>query len=227
MVLIRPAAWLRIGAHALAASPLAWLLWAALGDRLGADPVAALTHETGQWALRLLLACLAMTPLRRISGHPGWLRYRRMLGLWAFGYACVHLAIYLALDLGGYWMQILGDVAKRPFITVGVATWLLLLPLAATSNLAMVRRLGARWKPLHRLVYLAAALAVLHFWWQVKADLREPAIYAAILAALLALRLRNGALKAAAGSPQPRSPPPPGPGQASPSAAPVRPALGS
>lgn len=224
---MRRAAWPRIGAHALAALPLAWLLWAALGDRLGADPVAALTHETGQWALRLLLACLAMTPLRRLSGHPGWLRYRRMLGLWAFGYACVHLSVYLALDLGGYWTQILKDIAKRPFITVGMTTWLLLLPLAATSNRAMVRRLGAHWKSLHRLVYPAAALAVLHFWWLLKADLREPAIYAVILAALLPLRLRRGAFIAAAGLPRPRSPPPPGPARASPSAAPVGPAPGS
>ena len=175
--------------HLAAATPIVLLAAAAFADRLGADPIATLTHETGQWALRLLLATLAVTPLRIVSGWSWPLQYRRLLGLWAFGYACLHLSIYLALDLGGYWLQIVDDIAERPFITVGFLAWLLLVPLAATSTRGMMRRLGRRWLQLHRLAYLAAGLAVLHFLWLVKADLREPLLHAAILAALLLLRL--------------------------------------
>lgn len=183
---------MRLLLHASAAVPLIVLIHAAATDALGADPVAALTHETGQWALRLLLVSLAMTPLRRLTGSVAWIRYRRLFGLWAFTYACVHLSVYLVLDLGGYWSQIFADIVKRPYITVGFTAWVLLLPLAATSTRAAMRRLGRRWLALHRLVYLAAALAVLHFWWQVKADLSEPAVYAGVLAALLAARWLPG-----------------------------------
>jgi methionine sulfoxide reductase heme-binding subunit len=152
-----------------------------------------LTHETGQWALRLLLATLAVTPLRRLGGWPALLRYRRALGLWAFAYACIHLTIYLALDLGGYWRQIFADIVERPFITVGMLAWLLLLPLAITSTRGMMRRLGRHWQRLHRLAYLAAALAVLHFLWLVKADLREPLLYASLLGLFLFRLLREAA----------------------------------
>jgi methionine sulfoxide reductase heme-binding subunit len=179
----------RLLLHLAAAAPLALLVHAALTDGLGADPIAVLTHETGQWALRLLIATLAITPLRMLGDWPVLLQYRRLLGLWAFAYACTHLAIYLVLDLGGYWAQIFADIAERPFITLGFGAWLLLLPLALTSTRAMMRRLGRRWGQLHRLVYVSAALAVLHFVWLVKADLREPLIYATLLAALLLLRL--------------------------------------
>lgn len=175
--------------HTAALGLLGWLGWAALEDRLGADPIATLTHETGQWALRLLLASLAATPLRLVSGWSWPLRFRRLLGLYAFAFACVHFAIYLALDLGGYWAQVFDDIAERPFITVGFLAWLLLLPLALTSTRAAMRRLGRRWGQLHRLVYVIAGLAVLHFVWRVKADLREPLVYAAILALLLVLRI--------------------------------------
>ena len=117
-----------------------------------------------------------------------------MLGLWAFAYACLHLVAYLALDLRWLWPQILADIARRPYLTMGMGAWLLMLPLAATSTRAAMRRLGRRWAQLHRLVYPAALLAVLHFWWLVKADLREPALYAAILALLALWRLaRRGA----------------------------------
>lgn len=186
---MRTDAWLRLAAHALAITPMALLAREAIANRLGADPVAALTHATGDWALRLLLLTLAITPLRRLTGWSWPIRYRRMLGLHAFAYACTHFAIYLVLDLGGYWSQIFDDIAKRPFITVGFLAWLCLLPLAATSTRAAMRRLGPRWGRLHRLVYVIALLAVLHFLWLVKADLREPLIYAGILAALLAARL--------------------------------------
>jgi sulfoxide reductase heme-binding subunit YedZ len=176
-------------AHAAALLPLAWMLRDAFGDGLGADPVAELTHRTGDWALRLLLACLAMTPLRRVLRRPWPLRFRRLLGLYAFFYASLHLSVYVVLDLNGYWAQVLTDLAKRPFITVGFAAWLLMLPLAITSTRGWMRRLGRRWGQLHRAVYVAAGLGVLHYFWLVKADLREPLAYAAVLALLLGFRV--------------------------------------
>lgn len=181
--------WAKALAHALALGPWAWMVWAAVHDGLGADPVAVLTHRTGSWALRFLLLSLAMTPLRLALGRPWPIRFRRLLGLYAFFYASLHLTVYLALDLQAYWLQILGDIGKRPFITVGFLAWLLLLPLAITSTRGWIRRLGRRWGQLHRVVYAVGVLAVLHFWWGVKADIRQPAIYAGILAALLGLRL--------------------------------------
>lgn len=196
--------------HGLALIPFAWLVWdiylaATGGDALGADPVAAITHRTGDWALRFLLLTLAVTPLRRLSGHTALLRFRRMLGLYAFFYASAHFATYLVLDLGGYWAQILDDIVKRPFITVGFSAWLLLLPLVATSTRGMMRRLGRRWGQLHRLVYAIAVLAVLHFVWLVKSDLREPLIYAGILALLLGLRVWWALRKRAVARPAPRA----------------------
>jgi sulfoxide reductase heme-binding subunit YedZ len=158
-------------------------------DALGAEPVTAIEHELGLWALRLLLVTLAITPLRVLSGQAVLLRFRRMLGLYAFAYASLHLAAYLVLDLRGYWAQIFEEIAKRPYITVGFAAWLLLVPLAVTSTRGSMRRLGRRWGQLHRAIYAIAVLAVLHFWWIVKSDLREPALYAGILALLLGWRL--------------------------------------
>lgn len=176
-------------AHMLALAPLAAMIADTLRQALGADPVAELTHRTGDWALRLLLASLAMTPLRRISGQAWPIRFRRLLGLYAFFYACLHLSVYLVLDLQGYWRQIFEDIGKRPFITVGFGAWLVLLLLAATSTQGAMRRLGRHWVRLHRAVYAAGVLVILHFWWLVKADVREPAFYAAILALLLGFRL--------------------------------------
>lgn len=169
--------------------PAALLLAGLIRGTLGADPVATLLWQTGLWALRLLLASLAVTPLQRLTGWRWPIRFRRQLGLFAFFYACLHLAVYAvfdrSLDLAAVWE----DIVERPFITVGALAFLLLVPLAATSTRAAVRRLGPRWQQLHRLVYLAAGLAVLHYLWLVKADLRPPLIYAGILAALLLLRL--------------------------------------
>ena len=169
--------------------PAVLLLAGLIRGTLGADPVAALLWQTGLWALRLLLASLAVTPLQRLTGWRWPIRFRRQLGLFAFFYACLHLAVYAvfdrSLDLTAVWE----DIIERPFITVGALAFLLLVPLAATSTRAAVRRLGPRWQQLHRLVYLAAGLAVLHYLWLVKADLRPPLIYAAILAVLLLLRL--------------------------------------
>lgn len=181
--------WSKTALHLLALMPFGWLVADVWYDRLGADPIAELTHATGLWALRFLLVALAVTPLRRITGWSLLARFRRMLGLYAFFYASLHLAIYLVLDLGGYWAQILDDIVKRPYITVGFLAWCGLLALAATSTTGMMRRLGRRWAQLHRIVYGIGMLAVLHFVWLVKADLSEPAIYGAILALLLILRL--------------------------------------
>jgi sulfoxide reductase heme-binding subunit YedZ len=180
--------------HLLALTPLAILAWqfwdvySTNSDALGADPVAEIEHRLGLWALRLLMLTLAITPLRQLTAKPVLLRFRRMLGLYAFAYACLHLSAYLVLDLRGYWTQIFEEIAKRPYITVGFAAWLLLLPLAITSTQGWIRRLGRNWGRLHKLVYAAGVLAVLHFWWLVKSDIREPALYAAILATLLGWR---------------------------------------
>jgi sulfoxide reductase heme-binding subunit YedZ len=180
--------------HLLALAPLAILLaqvWSVArtgGDALGADPVAEIEHRLGLWALRFLMLALAITPLRQLTGKPVLVRFRRMLGLYAFSYATLHLAAYLGLDLRGYWTQIFEEIAKRPYITVGFAAWLLLLPLAITSTTGWIRRLGRNWSRLHKLVYAVGVLAVLHFWWLVKADIREPALYAGILAVLLGWR---------------------------------------
>jgi len=180
--------------HALALAPLAylgwqfWQVWQAGSDALGADPVAEIEHRTGLWALRLLLLTLAITPLRQLSGQSVLLRFRRMLGLYAFFYACVHLSVYLGLDLRGYWTQIFEDIVKRPYITVGFIAWLLLIPLAITSTQGWMRRLKRNWGKLHKAIYAIGVLAVLHFWWLVKSDIREPLLYAAILALLLGWR---------------------------------------
>ena len=179
---------------ALCLLPLAHLVWDVAHNTLGADPVAQLEHRSGDWALRLLLATLTITPLRRITGWHKAIRFRRMLGLFVFFYASVHLTIYVVVDLGGFWSQLLGEIAKRPYITLGFSAWLLLIPLAITSTKAMMRRLGRRWQQLHRLVYITALLGVLHFLWLVKADHREPAIYLGVLIVLMLWRLPRSML---------------------------------
>lgn len=181
--------WLHRVLIALALAPLAGLALGAARGELGANPVETITHTTGAWALRLLLASLAVTPLRRLDARLAALApLRRTLGLLAFGYALLHAATFFALDLGFALALLAEEVAERPYVTLGFAALLAMLPLALTSTRAAQRRLGRRWIALHRLVYVAAALAVAHFLWLVKKDLREPLVYAALLALLLAVR---------------------------------------
>lgn len=161
-----------------------------LTHHLGANPIEAFTRGLGDWALRLLLITLTVTPLRRIFGWNSLLRLRRMLGLFTFFYACMHVMSYVILDQFFALDEILKDIIKRPFITIGFACFLLMIPLAATSTNKMIKRLGAkRWQALHKLVYLIALGAVLHYLWMVKADLRHPLWYGGTLAVLLGYRL--------------------------------------
>ncbi len=175
-------------AWAAAFAPALLLGWRALDDGLGANPVEEMTHFTGIWALRMLVACLSVTPLRRL-GLVLLAPARRILGLAACGWATVHISIYLALDLGFDFGFVLEDIVERPYITVGFSAWLVLMTLALTSTRGWQRRLGRRWVRLHRAVYPAAILAALHFIWLVKADLREPAFYAGMVAVLLGARV--------------------------------------
>lgn len=177
------------GVFALCLLPLVWLVWQGLAGQLGANPIEAVTHRTGDWTLRLLLITLAMTPLRRLSGWSWPVRVRRMLGLFAFFYATLHLVTYLWLDQFFDWGAIVQDIAKRPFVTVGMLGFAFLVPLAATSNNRLMKRLGKNWKRLHQLAYVVPVLGVLHFLWLVKADIREPVIYATVLLALLGVRV--------------------------------------
>ncbi|MFP5411623.1 MAG: sulfite oxidase heme-binding subunit YedZ [Gammaproteobacteria bacterium] len=183
--------WLKPAVFLLSLLPLARLFLLGFAGELGANPVEFVTRSTGTWALVMLCLTLAVTPLRRLSGWNALVRLRRMLGLFAFFYASLHFTVFLWLE---HWFDVaamLLDVLERPFVTAGFLAFLLMLPLAATSTQAMVRRLGSRWQALHRLVYLIAPLAVLHFWWHKagKNDFGEPAFYGAVVALLLAARL--------------------------------------
>jgi sulfoxide reductase heme-binding subunit YedZ len=158
------------------------------GISLGADPVKYVLHACGLWALRFLFITLCMTPLRDATHSVFWLRFRRMFGLFAFFYAVLHFTVYLVLDQAGNVGALWQDIVKRPYITIGMLGLLLLIPLAATSTARMQRRLGRRWVKLHQLIYVVAVLGVWHFWWQVKKDIREPLVYAGVLAVLLGYR---------------------------------------
>jgi sulfoxide reductase heme-binding subunit YedZ len=178
----------------LALAPLGYLLFALLHDALGANPAEALLRGTGLWTLRMLCVLLLVSPLREVMGWAGLARLRRMLGLFVFFYAVVHLFAYVWLDQSGQWEDILLDIPKRPFILVGLLAWMLLLPLALTSFNAAIRWLGAaRWRRLHQAVYVIALLAILHFFWMRagKRNFDQVALYAVIIGALLAWRLRR------------------------------------
>ncbi|HWQ39272.1 MAG TPA: protein-methionine-sulfoxide reductase heme-binding subunit MsrQ [Burkholderiales bacterium] len=184
--------WIKAAAFALCLLPFLRLAWRAFAGTLGVNPIETITHSTGWWALAFLLITLAVTPLRRLLQWPWLLRLRRMFGLFAFFYACVHFSIWLVFDHFFDWPAILADIVKRPYITVGFTAFVLMIPLAATSTNAMVRRLGAtQWQRLHRFVYPIALLGVLHFLWLVKKDIREPMVFVAILATLLGARVAH------------------------------------
>jgi len=181
--------------------PAVWTFSLGLVDRLGPEPIKALEQDLGLWSLRFLLLCLMISPLRRAAGVD-LLRYRRALGLLAFYYAALHLAAYVALDHGFDWPAIGRDILKRPYVTIGMAAFVILIPLAATSNNAAIRRLGGKvWARLHRLVYVAAILAAAHFLLIVKSWPAEPLLYAAATAALLAVRAFPAALRRARTAP--------------------------
>lgn len=170
--------------------PLGLLVWRGFTGGLTANPIEFITHRTGDWTLRFLLIALAITPLRRLTGWAALASFRRMLGLFAFFYVVLHFSTYVVLDFFFAFDLILDDIVERRYITAGFTGFVLLIPLALTSSQRMIRRLGgARWRRLHRLVYVAAIAGVVHYYWLVKADVRLPLIYAAILAVLLGTRL--------------------------------------
>jgi len=170
--------------------PLARLGWKALHDGLGANPIEVITHSTGDWTLILILTTLSITPLRRITRQYWLIGVRRMIGLFAFFYGTLHFLTYIWLDKFFDLHEMLKDIAKRPFITVGFSAFVLLIPLAVTSTAGWIRRLGGKnWQRLHRLIYLTGILAVVHYWWLVKADIRKPEAYAIVLGVLLLYRV--------------------------------------
>jgi sulfoxide reductase heme-binding subunit YedZ len=182
--------WTKVVVFFLCLIPFASLVWRSLHSNLGANPVETLQHATGDWTLRFLIFTLCITPFRKLFHLTDLIRFRRMLGLFAFFYVCLHFITYLGpdqqFDLAGMWK----DVAKRPFITVGFTAFVLLIPLAITSTAGWIRRLGGkRWQLLHRSIYFAAVLGVIHYYWLVKSDVREPLFYGALVAILLLWRL--------------------------------------
>ena len=182
--------WTKLPVFLLCLVPLGVLIWRALTGNLGANPVEFIQHATGDWTLRFLVFTLSITPFRKLLKLPDLIRFRRMLGLFAFFYACLHFLTYLgpdqSFDLAAMWK----DVAKRPFITVGFAAFVLLIPLALTSTAGWIRRLGGRrWQMLHRLIYISAICGVIHYYWLVKSAVLRPLLYGAIVAVLLLWRV--------------------------------------
>jgi sulfoxide reductase heme-binding subunit YedZ len=190
MIRVLTSKWAKGVVFVLGLVPFMWLVSRVVVRDLTANPIEYMTHFTGDWGLRFLLITLGITPLRMLFKKPALTRFRRMLGLYAFFYACLHLSIWLLLDQQLDVGAMVEDVIKRKYITVGMAAYLAMVPLAITSTSGWVRRLGyRRWQKLHRLVYASATAAVIHYYWLVKSDVREPLMYAAILAVLLAVRV--------------------------------------
>ena len=182
--------WAKAAVFVLCLVPLAWLIWGFRHDELGGNPVEYITHSTGDWTMRFLLITLLITPLRKATNLQYLLRFRRMLGLFAFFYGCLHFTTYLWLDQAFDLSSMGKDIVKRPFITAGFAGFVAMVPLALTSTKKMIALLGGkRWQMLHRLIYFSAVAGVIHYWWLVKSDIRKPLTYAIILAALLGFRL--------------------------------------
>jgi methionine sulfoxide reductase heme-binding subunit len=180
---------IKAGLFLLALVPLARLIWLGMQDDLGANPIEFIERSTGTWALAILLITLSFTPLRLLTGTAWPVQLRRMAGLFMFLYACLHITTYVWLDHWFDWQEIAKDIVKHPYVLVGFTAFVLSVPLALTSSNAMIKRLRQHWKSLHKLVYLVAIFAVLHFWWLVKKDITEPMLYAMVLAALLSIRL--------------------------------------
>ena len=205
--------WTKVVVFILSLLPFCWLVWRGIHEDLTADPITYITHFTGDWTLRFLVLTLAITPLRKTLHMPLLIRFRRMLGLFAFFYVCLHFATWIGLDHTFNWPEMWKDVEKRRYITVGFSGFVLLIPLAITSTAGWIRRLGGkRWQRLHRLIYVTAILGVIHYYWLVKSDVRVPLLYAFLVGILLAWRLgawlydRRG--KSSAGSPKTVKPAP-------------------
>lgn len=182
--------WTKVAVFVTSLVPLAVIVWRGFHNDLTANPIEYITHTTGDWTLRFLVLTLAITPLRKILHQPLLIRFRRMLGLFAFFYVCLHFSTWIGLDKFFNWPEMWKDVLKRPFITVGFAGFVLLIPLAVTSTAGWIRRLGGkRWQLLHRLVYITAILGVIHYYWLVKSDVRKPIEYAWIFGILFAWRI--------------------------------------
>ena len=182
--------WIKLPVFILCLVPVLLLAWKAFQQDLGANPIEFITHATGDWTLRFLAITLAISPLRRLLRMPDLIRYRRMLGLFAFFYGCLHFTTYLWLDKFFDFHEIAKDVWKRPFITAGFLAFVSMAPLAATSTAGWIRRLGGRrWQMLHRLIYLSAIAGVVHYYWLVKSDVRKPLLYGAIVLVLLTERV--------------------------------------
>ncbi len=181
--------WLKVGTFLAGLGPCAYLAYGVVADTLGANPIDAVTDETGTWTLRFLVLTLLVTPLRRWTRWNALIRFRRMLGLFAFFYGTLHFLTYLVLDQFFAFDAIVADIVKRPFITVGFTAFVLMIPLAMTSTTGWIRRLGGRrWNLLHKLIYLSAMGGVVHYWWLVKSDISRPARYAVVVGILLAAR---------------------------------------
>ncbi len=182
--------WVKAAVFTAALWPVFSLTWRAFHDGLGANPIEFITHATGDWTLRFLVLSLTITPARKLLGQPSLIKFRRMLGLFAFFYGTLHLTTYLWLDKFFDVSEILKDIAKRRFITIGMLAFFLLIPLAVTSTAGWIRRLGGkRWRRLHRLVYVSACAGVIHYYWLVKSDVRLPLMYGAMVLLLLLYRL--------------------------------------
>lgn len=182
----------------LALLPFAWVIWRVVSNDLGPDPAQELAIETGEWSIRYLLLALAMSPLRQITGMTGFVKQRRMIGLFALFYASVHFLVWLSFLWGFSWGTIGAELIERPYITMGFAAWVILLALGMTSPKFMVRKLGRNWKRLHRAVYAAGVLAIIHLLWIQRTDLIEPVFYGGILVLLLGYRVYTRARKRAA-----------------------------
>jgi sulfoxide reductase heme-binding subunit YedZ len=187
--------WAKIPVWILCLAPAAYLGWRYWSDDLTANPIEYITHFTGDWTIRFLVFTLAITPLRKLLRMPDLIRFRRLIGLFAFFYGTLHFATYLGIDKFFDFHEIWGDVAKRPYITMGFTAFLCMLPLAITSTAGWIRRMGGkRWQLLHRLVYASAIAGVIHYYWLVKSDIRQPRMYAILVGVLLAFRVVSGVM---------------------------------